>query len=165
MHPIARQIQETFPEGFVSALEFRDDLTVKIRREDIVEVCRFLHDDPELQFDQLTDMCSVDWPEREVRFEVVYQLYSTSRHHRLRVKADVPEDDCEIDSVYPVWKAANFLEREVYDMMGIRFRGHPDLRRILLPEDFEGYPLRKEFPAEGKGWRNTFEFLEEGRTP
>jgi NADH-quinone oxidoreductase subunit C len=164
MHLIAQMIQEQYPDAFVSAGEFRGELTVKVRREAVGEICRHLRDHPELQFDHLSDVSSVDWPDRDVRFEVVYQLYSIPRHHRLRVKSDVPEDDCEIDSVYPVWRAAGFLEREVYDLMGIRFKGHPDLRRIFLPEDFDGHPLRKEYPAEGKGWRNTFEFLEGGRS-
>ena len=162
MHPIAQQIQDRFPQGFVSTHEFRDELTISIKREFIVEVSRFLRDEPGLEFNRLSDICSVDWPEQEQRFEVVYHLCSIPRNHRLRLKAGVPEEDCVIDSVFPVWSTANFLEREVYDLMGIRFNGHPDLRRIFLPDDFDGHPLRKEYPTEGKGWRNTFEFLQEG---
>lgn len=164
MHPIAQKMAERFPQAFVEAKEYRGELTVVVQREQIVEVARFLHDEPGLEFDHLTDICSVDYPDRSAsggeRFDVVYHLNSINRHHRLCLKASVPEDDCVIDSVCPVWRGANFLEREVYDLMGIRFRGHPDLRRIFLPEDFDGHPLRKEYPTEGKGWRNTFEFLQ-----
>lgn len=156
---ITQKIQEKFPAEFIAANEFRNDWTVVVKADRIVEIARFLRDDPELAFDHLSDVFSVDYPGREERFEVVYQLNSIRKHHRLRLKTGLREDPCEIDSVYPVWRAAGFLEREVYDLMGIRFRNHPDLRRIFLPEDFDGHPLRKEYPAEGKGWRNTFEFL------
>jgi NADH-quinone oxidoreductase subunit C len=156
---IAQKIQEKFPTEFVGTNEFRNDWTVVVKPDRIVEIARFLRDDSELAFDHLSDVFSVDYPGREERFEVVYQLNSIPKRHRLRLKTGLREDPCEIDSVYPVWKAAGFLEREVYDLMGIRFRNHPDLRRIFLPEDFDGHPLRKEYPTEGKGWRNTFEFL------
>jgi NADH/F420H2 dehydrogenase subunit C len=160
---IAQKIQEKFPSEFIQSNEFRNDWTVVVKPDRIVEIARFLRDDPELAFDHLSDVFSVDYPDRSIsggeRFEVVYQLNSIQKHHRFRLKAGVREERCEIDSVYPVWRAAGFLEREVYDLMGIRFRNHPDLRRIFLPEDFDGHPLRKEYPAEGKGWRNTFEFL------
>jgi NADH/F420H2 dehydrogenase subunit C len=156
---IAQKIQEKFPSEFVGANEFRSDWTVVVKPDRIVEIARFIRDDSELAFDHLSDIYSVDYPGREERFEVVYQLNSIPKRHRLRLKTGLREDPCEIDSVYPVWKAAGFLEREVYDLMGIRFRNHPDLRRIFLPEDFDGHPLRKEYPTEGKGWRNTFEFL------
>lgn len=164
MHPVAQKIAERFPQAFLEAREYRGELTVVVKREQIVEIARFLHDEPGLGFDHLSDICSVDHPDREERFEVVYQLNSIHRRHRLRLKASVPEDDGVIDSVCPIWRGANFLEREVYDLMGIRFRGHPDLRRIFLPEDFDGHPLRKEYPADGKGWRNTFEFLQKGES-
>jgi NADH/F420H2 dehydrogenase subunit C len=159
MHPIVQNIQTRFPSHFVYDRETFGELTVGIRREGIVEVCRFLKEDPHLQFDHLTDICSVDYPEDEERFEVIYHFYSVPKRHRIRIKARVPEDDCAIDSITGLWQGANFLEREVYDMMGIRFNHHPDLRRILLTDDFDGFPLRKDFPTEGKGWRNTFEFI------
>ena len=168
---IAEKIQEKFPTEFIGMNEFRDDWTVVVKPDRIVEIARYLRDDSELVFDHLSDVYSVDYPDRSSassaegggsggeRFEVVYQLNSIRKHHRLRLKTGLREDRCEIDSVYPVWRAAGFLEREVYDLMGIRFRNHPDLRRIFLPEDFDGHPLRKEYPTEGKGWRNSFEFL------
>lgn len=166
MHPLAQKIKDRFPKDFLDAEEFRGDATVSVKPERIAEMARVLHDDGELAFDHLSDLFSVDFPERPDRFEVVYQLNSLQKNHRLRLKTRIAEEPCEIDSVSSVWRAAVFLEREVYDLMGIRFRNHPDLRRIFLPEDFDGYPLRKEYPVEGKGWRNTFDFLptEEPRT-
>jgi NADH/F420H2 dehydrogenase subunit C len=164
MNPLAQQIQERFPDAVIRTAEFRGEVTVVVKRDSIVEIGRFLRDDPEMAFDQLSDVCSVDYPEREERFEVVYHLNSIAHRRRIVLKAPVPEEDCEIDSVFPVWRSANFMEREVYDLMGIRFRGHPDPRRIFLPEDYDGHPLRKEYPTEGKGWRNTFDFLGEGTT-
>jgi len=160
MHPLAEKIQTRFPEVFLSAKEFCGDLSVQIKKESVVEVCRYLHDDPEMDFDYIVHISSVDWPETEERFEMVYEFYSIRRRQRIRLKARVTEEDCSIDSVTDIWKGADFMEREVYDMMGIRFNNHPDLRRILLPDDYtEGYPLRKDFPLVGKGWRDTFEFL------
>ena len=115
-----------------------------------------------MDFDYIVHVSSVDWPDDEERFEVVYEFYSIRKRHRIRLKTRVPESDCIVDSLTDLWKGADFMEREVYDMMGIRFRRHPDLRRILMPDDYtEGYPLRKDFPVRGKGWRDTFEFLDE----
>ncbi|MBI3804782.1 MAG: NADH-quinone oxidoreductase subunit C [Nitrospirae bacterium] len=162
MHPIAQKIEAQFPEAFVEAKEALGELSLSIKREKVVEVCRFLHDTPELSFVMITDICSVDFPNETPRFEMIYQFYSVSRNHRIRIKARVPEEDCTIDSVTGIWKGADFMEREVYDMMGIVFNNHPDLRRILMTEDYdEGFPLRKDFPVEGRGWRDTFEFLEQ----
>ncbi len=122
-------------------------------------MCTLLKNDPSLDFDYPVHITSVDYPNEPERFEVVYEFYSIAKNHRVRLKARVPEDDCTIDSVTAFWPGANFLEREVYDMMGIRFNNHPDLKRILLPDDYdEGYPLRKNFPIQGRGWRDTFDF-------
>lgn len=160
MHDIALKIQEANPKGFVFAKEAFGELTVTIDRNYIVSVCRFVQEEGSLDFDMLTDLCSVDFPNEALRFEVIYQLYSLKKNHRLRLKSRVPEDDCNIDSVVELWKSANFMEREVYDMMGISFNNHPDLRRIMMTEDYdEGYPLRKDFPVEGRGWRDNFENL------
>jgi NADH-quinone oxidoreductase subunit C len=156
---IAEQIKQQFPGAVRDSIDAFGEQTVIVEREAIVPVCRWLHDEPALVFDQLSDLTAVDWPEAPERFEVIYQLNSLRHHRRLRLKARVPLADCEIDSVTSVWQSANFLEREVFDLFGIRFRRHPDLRRIMMPEDYtEGYPLRKDFPVVGKGWRNTFEF-------
>ena len=159
MHSIAQKIQAQFPQHLIDAREAFGELTLQLRRGGLVEVCRFLRDDPDLDFDHITDICSVDYPEDEERFEVVYHFYSIQKRYRIRVKVRLSEDNCAIDSLTGLWRGANFLEREVYDMMGIRFNHHPDLRRILLTDDFDGFPLRKDFPTEGRGWRNTFEFI------
>ena len=165
MHPIAERLQQKFPEGFVKAVEWRGDVAVTVTRNSLHDVGRFLHDDPEMDCDYMVHVSSVDWPDDEERFEVVYEVYSIRKRHRIRFKTRVLESDCEVDSLTDVWKGADFMEREVYDMMGIRFRNHPDLRRILMPDEYdEGWPLRKDFPLRGKGWRDTFEFLEENKT-
>jgi NADH-quinone oxidoreductase subunit C len=109
---------------------------------------RFLRDDPELAFDMLTDLTCVDYLGQEPRFEMVYHLYSVAKNHRLRVKARVAEPSCEIDTLVPLWPSANWMEREVWDLYGVRFTGHPDLRRILLYEEFQGHPLRKDYAKE-----------------
>ncbi|MBI3995393.1 MAG: NADH-quinone oxidoreductase subunit C, partial [Nitrospirae bacterium] len=128
---IAQKVQEMFPTEFIGANEFRNDWTVVVKPGRIVEIARFLRDDPETAFDHLSDVFSVDHPDRTSassaegggsggeRFEVVYQLNSIKKRHRLRLKTALREDPCEIDSVYPVWRAAGFLEREVYDLMGV----------------------------------------------
>ncbi|HEY5648113.1 MAG TPA: NADH-quinone oxidoreductase subunit C [Nitrospiria bacterium] len=163
MNPTAEKIKSKFPEAFVSAKEWRGDLAVTVRKESVAEVCRYLHDDPEMNFDYIVLISSVDYPDDEERFEVVYEFYSIPRKARIRIKARLPEEDPVVGTITGIWKGADFLEREVYDMMGIRFDGHPDLRRILLPDEYdEGWPLRKDFPLEGKGWRDTFEFITEG---
>ena len=160
MHPIAERIQQVFPESFEKAVEWRSDLAIQVKREFLHEVCRYLHDQPDLGFDYIVHVSSVDWPDDPERFEVVYEFYAIRHRRRVRVKTRVPEDDCVVDSLTDIWKGADFMEREVFDMMGIRFRNHPNLTRILLPDDYpEGYPLRKDFPLRGKGWRDTFAFL------
>jgi NADH-quinone oxidoreductase subunit C len=162
MNVLAKRIQESFPAGFVRATEWRGDLAVTVKRDALHDIARFLHDDPAMAFDYIVHVSSVDWPDDEERFEVVYEFYSIRKRHRIRLKTRVPESDGAVDSLTDLWKGADFMEREVYDMMGIRFRNHPDLRRILMPDDYdEGYPLRKDFPLRGKGWRDTFEFLDE----
>ena len=124
------------------------DATAIVPKDKLVAVMRFLRDDPELAFDMLTDLTCVDYLGEEPRFEMVYHLYSVAKNHRLRVKVRVGEEKPEIDTLIPVWPSANWLEREIWDMYGIRFRGHPDLRRILLYDEFEGHPLRKDYPKE-----------------
>ncbi len=165
MHPLAETLRDRFPDGFLGAHEWRGDLAVTVRREALHPVCRFLRDDPAMDFDYMVHVSSVDWPDDAERFEVVYEVYAIRHRCRLRVKTRVPEHDCAVDSLADIWRGAEFMEREVFDMMGIRFNGHPDMRRILMPDDFpEGYPLRKDFPLQGKGWRDTFDFLNEGAT-
>src|SRR3989338_1918154 len=162
MHPLLTRLAERFPNAVLAVREegHYKDLVAQVKPAAVPEIARFLHDDPESSFDMLSDVLAVDYPEDEDRFEVIYLLKSLPRNHRLRLKARLPEDNPTIPTVTTVWHAANFLEREVYDLMGITFAGHPDLRRILMPEDYdEGYPLRKDFPTEGRGWRSTIPFL------
>jgi NADH-quinone oxidoreductase subunit C len=162
MSVLAKRIEESFPTGFIKAVEWRGDVAISVKRETLHQVACFLREDPAMDFDYIIHVSSVDWPDEEERFEVVYELYSIRNRHRIRLKTRVPESDCVVDSLTDLWRGADFMEREVYDMMGIRFRNHPDLRRILMPDEYEeGYPLRKDFPLRGKGWRDTFEFLDE----
>ncbi|MBI5188004.1 MAG: NADH-quinone oxidoreductase subunit C [Nitrospirae bacterium] len=163
---IAEKIKEKFPEEVLDIREFRDQVSVTVKKGRIVDICKYLHDDPNLEFDYLRDLCGVDWLGRkEPRFEVVYHLYSIRHCHMIRLKAQVSEDDPSIDSVVPVWIGADWHERECFDMFGIVFKGHPDLRRILLPEDWEGYPLRKDYPVRGpeKEWSGFVEVLEKAK--
>ena len=162
MQALLDSLKEKFPAAILATRvdAARAETSVSVAAARLLEIMRYLHDAPEAAFDHLTDICSVDYPEDQLRFEVVYHLHSLPLRHRLRLKARITEDDPTIASVTGIWKGAEFLEREVYDMMGIRFSGHPDLRRILMPEDYdEGYPLRKDFPTEGRGWRSRFEFI------
>ena len=162
MHRLAERIQREFPKSFLEAKEWRGDLAVTVARDGVHDVARFLHDDPDMDFDYIVHVSSVDWPDDPERFEVIWEVYSIRKRQRIRLKTRVPESDCDVASLTDIWKGADFMEREVYDMMGIRFRNHPDLRRILMPDDYtEGYPLRKDFPLRGKGWRDTFDFLDE----
>ena len=162
MQALLDSLKTKFPDAILATRvdAARAETTLSVASERLLEIARYLRDEPEAAFDHLTDICSVDYPEDQLRFEVVYHLHSLPLRQRLRLKARLTEDDPTIASVTGIWKGAEFLEREVYDMMGIRFSGHPDLRRILMPEDYdEGYPLRKDFPTEGRGWRSRFEFI------
>ena len=147
-HPLLVRLRERFPAAVVATHGFRGDLTVQVASTSIVEVCTFVRDDPDFTFDFLMDVTAVDYIGSVPRFEVVYHLYSLRKNHRLRVKARIPEEDPSIASVTSVWAGANWLERETYDMYGVRFEGHPDLRRIYLYEEFQGHPLRKDYPKE-----------------
>jgi NADH-quinone oxidoreductase subunit C/D len=162
MQALLDSLKAKFPDAILATRvdAARAETSVSVAAARLLDIARYLHDAPEAAFDHLTDICSVDYPEDQLRFEVVYHLHSLPLRQRLRLKARIMEDDPTIASVTGIWKGAEFLEREVYDMMGIRFSGHPDLRRILMPEDYdEGYPLRKDFPTEGRGWRSRFEFI------
>jgi len=145
--PLARLL-EALPDAVVGTHADLGDATARVRADRIVEVLRFLRDDPECGFEMLSDVTCVDYLGEEERFELVYHLYSVARNHRLRVKARVPETAAAVGSAVPLWPSANWMEREVWDLYGVRFEGHPDLRRILLYEEFEGHPLRKDYPKE-----------------
>ncbi|MBI1909429.1 MAG: NADH-quinone oxidoreductase subunit C [Deltaproteobacteria bacterium] len=132
--------------GPLEKSEALGDWTLLVPREKSHSLLSFLRDTEGYQFDFLMDLCGVDYLGRQPRFEVVYHLYSLANNHRLRIRVALPEEDPVIDSAVNLWKTADWQEREVYDMLGIRFTGHPQLKRILLPETFEGYPLRKDYP-------------------
>ncbi|AEH45487.1 NADH (or F420H2) dehydrogenase, subunit C [Thermodesulfatator indicus DSM 15286] len=145
-------LKENFPDEIIEEGESAGQPYVVVKKEKIVEILRFLHDKPELLFDHLADLTAVDWFKKKTpRFEIVYNLFSIRYKQFLRVKAQVSEEDPQIDSVTSIWKVANWFEREVYDMFGITFKGHPDLRRLIMPEDWQGYPLRKEHPLALEG--------------
>ena len=146
---IVNRLKNKYLNEIAEIAEFRDQVFVSVNRDRIIDICRFLRDDPEINMDYLADLCGVDYPERQYRYEVVYNLFSMKHRHRIVIKALVPEDTPSIDSVVPLWSGANWHEREACDMYGIVFNGHPDLRRILMPEDWEGYPLRKDYPLKG----------------
>ena len=144
--PVLRKLTERFGDAIVSThSDFGDD-TALVRREKIVEICTFLRDGPDLLFDFAMDLTGVDYLGEVPRFEVVYHLYSLEKKHRVRIKARLPEEDPTIDSVVSVWPGINWYEREAYDMYGIVFRNHPNLKRILMYEAFVGHPLRKDYP-------------------
>jgi NADH-quinone oxidoreductase subunit C len=140
-------LRENFPDGVLDAQQPQGDAAVLIRPQFLVGVVEFLKKAQRLQFDVLVDITAVDYPERKPRFDVVYHLLSLSFNRRLRIKLAV-DDGEPVDSLTPFWGSANWLEREVWDMFGIRFAGHPDLRRILMYEEFQGHPLRKDYPIQ-----------------
>ena len=163
---IAERIREVFPEEVLAVSEFRGQVSVTLRKNRIRDIARYLHDDPDLYFDYLIDVCGVDYlGKKEKRFEVVYHLYSIKHRRMIRLKAEVGEEDLTIDSVTSVWIGANWHERETFDLFGITFSGHPDLRRILMPEDWEGHPLRKDYPLKGPAteWQGFEAVLERSR--
>jgi NADH-quinone oxidoreductase subunit C len=138
------------PEWIVEVIQAFGETTVVVPREAIADVCGFYKTTPGLEFTMLSDLCGVDrGPEEDPRFEVNYHLFSTTKFHRLRLKVLLTEDDARVPTVTSVWRTANWHERETWDMFGVRFEGHPDLRRILLPEDWQGHALRKDFPLRG----------------
>ena len=142
------KLKEQFAAAVIDVVEFRGEVTVTVKKDAILEVLQYLKQS--LQFNLLTDVTAVDYlGKQDPRFMAVYNLYSIPNKDRLRVKAPVADDDCRIDSVSDIWKSAIFLEREVYDLMGIVFTNHPDLRRILMTDDWVGHPLRKDYPVQG----------------
>ena len=141
------KVEAAFPGKIPESYTQHGNETVIINREDALAIFSTLKDDPQFAFNLLVDLTAVDFFGQEPRFEVVYHLHSMRLNHRLRVKIRVSEDDAVVPSVSALWKAANWLEREVWDLFGIRFSGHPDLRRILMYEEFRGHPLRKDYPV------------------
>ena len=177
---LIESVAERFPDAVSSSHTYRGDATLVLRRESLLEVARFVKEDPAFQMNLLVDLTAVDYsaygktpnsaffassgvavrppsdipdeapwpgPPGPMRFAVVYHFYSMTHKHRLRLVVGVEESDARVDSLTPLWPGANWLEREVWDMYGIEFAGHPDLRRILMYEGFEGHPLRKDYPV------------------
>jgi NADH-quinone oxidoreductase subunit C len=149
LEKVVNKVKKNFPESILEASTFREEITLHVRADDILSLCRFLYDDAEFSFDFLTDLCGVDLYPREPRFQIIYHLCAMKTKQRLRLKISLPGTNPHVASVVSVWKAANWLEREAFDMYGIRFDGHPDLRRILLTPEWQGHPLRKDYPMQG----------------
>lgn len=148
--PLVAALQREHPEWISQIVEALGEVTAIVPREHIVEVCLALKAGAETGFNFLADICGADrGVEEEPRFEVNYHLFSTTKYHRLRLKVLLDEADVRVPTVTGVWRTANWHERETYDLFGVVFEGHPDLRRILLPDDWQGYSLRKDFPLRG----------------
>ncbi len=148
LHVYVKKLKEKNEAWVTDVVEGHGEVTVMVPREPIVDVCTFLKD--EHGFDMLADLCGADCgPEEDPRFEVNYHLFSTTHYSRLRLKVLLSEDDAHVSTVSTLWKTANWHERETYDLVGVIFEGHPDLRRILLPSDFDGHALRKDYPLRG----------------
>jgi len=143
----AALLQEHLPGAIAGGKMDRGEATLEIEPARIVDVCRVLKDRGD--FIRLSSVTAVDWHPQTPRFEVIYHLHSIGRNERLRLKCRLGSDEPEIDSVTGVWRSADWYEREVFDLFGIRFRNHPSLRRLLMPEDWEGHPLRKDYPVQG----------------
>ena len=143
-------LQEAVPGSVSQVSYWVGDWTIIVPVSRLLQVAGHLRDAPAAAFDMCSDVTATDWPLRPERFDLVYCLYSTRHHHRIRVKARAGEHE-PVPSVTGVWPAANWLEREVYDMFGVNIFGHPDRRRILMPEDWQGFPQRKDYPLEGPG--------------
>jgi NADH-quinone oxidoreductase subunit C len=144
-----RKLREWDTQAVAQVIEFRGETTVVVPLERLVRTAEYLATEPSLRFSFLSDITPVDRYPIEPRFEVNYHLLSIERRERLRLKVRVPGSEPVVPTVISVWPTANWHEREIFDLFGIRFQGHPDLRRILMPEDWEGYPLRKDYPVEG----------------
>ena len=150
---IIEAIKTRFPGEFIGADSHAGQEWAVINRARVADICRFLKEDPDIKMDYLIDVTAVDWQPKTPRFEVVYILHSIKHNHRIRLKVPLLEEDPSVPSVCAVWRTADWLERETYDLMGIRFEGHPNLSRILMPDDWEGHPLRKDYPIEGPEWK------------
>lgn len=148
-HPAVALLLKWRQEAVVQVKFDREEMTIWVDRGSLRDVCAVLRDDATTQYNFLSDITCVDWYPSEPRFEVVYSLLSMPRKDRIRLKVKLNGDDPNLSSLTSLWPAADFFEREIFDLFGIRFQGHPNLRRILMPEDWEGHPLRKDYPVEG----------------
>lgn len=143
---IVEKLKAKFSSEVLDVVVYRGETTITVKKDKIVDICMLMRDD--LGYNLLCDLCGVDYMGKEPRFMVVYNLYNITTKQRIRIKAPVAEDD-SIDTVSTVWGTANWHERECWDLLGIKFNNHPDLRRILMPADWEGHPLRKDYPLQG----------------
>ena len=147
---IAGRITSVFPDAVRDQVSFRGQVTMIVDKTYIVALMLFLRNEPDLEFSHLADLCGIDLGTgHEPRFGVVYNLYSVRHRHRIRLRAEVSGDECSIESVVALWDGAKCHERECYDMFGIVFHNHANLRRVLMPEDWQGFPLRKDYPTAG----------------
>ena len=150
---IAEKIRDRFPDDVLGVVAHGGQLGVVLKADNSAAILAWLQQDPDMQMDHLRGLCGVDNSKRETgfdgRFEVVYQLYSISLRHGIRLRVPLPADNPRVATVTPLWAGADWLEREVFDMFGILFDGHPNLSRVLMPDDWEGHPLQKEYPLKG----------------
>jgi NADH-quinone oxidoreductase subunit C len=146
---IVEKVKEKFGESVEEISDFRDDLCIAIKKDHIVNLGKFLKEDPDLQFIMCKDVTAIDWATRKKRFTTVYHIYSFKLNYTLRLKSNIDDDPPTIETVSSVWQSANWYERETWDMYGIKFVNHPDLRRMYMPEGFEHHPLKKDFPVLG----------------
>jgi NADH-quinone oxidoreductase subunit C len=148
-HPALASLLDSIGAAVQGAKFDRDELSILIEKGFIREACAILRDDANCPFNYLADLTCVDWYPSEPRFEVIYHLLSIPKKERVRLKVRLDGSSPVIESVTSVWPSANFYEREVFDLFGVRFTGHPNLKRIMMPDDWEGHPLRKDYPVEG----------------
>jgi NADH-quinone oxidoreductase subunit C len=148
MNNLIEKIKEKCSNKIVDIQICKNNIILLIKPEDIVMACRILHDDEDLAYDYISCISGVDYLGKEPRFMMVYHIYSMKNKNRLTINVNVPEN-YSVPSVSSIWTGANWFEREIFDMYGIKFSGHPDLKRILMPDDWKGYPLRKDYPLEG----------------
>ena len=148
-HPAVARIHGWNPEAIQAVKYDRDEMTIVVDRSALREACALLKEDAACPFNFLSDVTCVDWYPAEPRFEVVYHLLSIPKKERVRLKVRLNSSSPNVDSLTSIWPGANYFEREVFDLFGVRFAGHPYLRRIMMPEDWEGHPLRKDYPVEG----------------
>lgn len=143
---VVEKIKAAYPDAIEEVVDFRGERTIFLAKDQLVQVCQLLRDDQELQYDFLSDVCADDFLPEFPRFAVSYHLYSIPKNHRLRLRTWVEDPDEGPATLAPVWPIATWLEMEVWDLMGIRFEGNNSLRRLFLPEDWQGHPLRKDYP-------------------
>lgn len=148
MGQVINLFKEKFSEAIVDSHEQHGDETILVKKESLFEILKFAKENENLKFDSMMDICGVDYLGQTPRFEVVYHLYSIPLNHRVRIKVRVSEEDCVVPSAISLWKSADWFERETWEMFGVKFEGHPELKPLLLFEGFEGHPLRKDYPIE-----------------